>query len=583
MKHFINIKRISLIALMILVVIVMVGCNNNSGSNLTEITKADNTSKEAAENKISSMLKNMSLEEKIGQLLMPDFREWDGKKVTVINDEIASTIKDYHIGGIILFKENFQGRNQTKQLLQSFQTAAEIPLMFAVDQEGGLVTRIPFAPRMPGNMALGATGNTELARKVGLAIGSELNSLGIQINFGPVLDINSNPDNPVIGVRSFGDSVENVTKMGLAYMKGLNEAGVAAVGKHFPGHGDVDLDSHYVLPKSKKTLVQLRELELKPFQAAINNGIQGIMTAHIAFNQIEPGTVKSIKDGLPVEIPATLSSKIMDDLLRKEMRFEGLLFTDAMSMNAVTNHFEPVDAAIRAVNAGADIVLMPADLETVYNGLIEAVNSGKIPLKRIDESVTRILKFKAAYVFDSSNDNKIVLDAVEDFSIEKEAANLSITVVKDDGIIPLKINDNEKIAIIGFDDNNVNSLKNAVQKNYWNVKTIVLNKSLNYTGKLLDNQKEQLGDVSKIIAVISTANSKGDSWQTDTIQNIIDQGITTIVVTARNPNDAAKLKGQYAFIAQYDTGVASFDATSDVIFGKMAAKGKLPIKLRNNQ
>lgn len=583
MKHFMNIKRLTLNVILILAVIVMIGCSNNTVNNLAEIAKANNASKEVIENEIDRMIKKMSLEEKVGQLLMPDFREWDGNKVTVINSEIESAIKDYHIGGIILFKENFQGRNQTIQLLQSFQSAAEIPLMFAVDQEGGIVTRIPFTPRMPGNMALGATGDTELARKVGLAIGSELNSLGIQINFGPVLDINSNPDNPVIGVRSFGDNAENVTEMGLAYMKGLNEAGVAAVGKHFPGHGDVDLDSHYVLPKSNKTLAQLRELELKPFQAAINNGIQGIMTAHIAFNQIEQGTVKSIKDGLPVEIPATLSPKIMNELLRREMGFDGLLFTDAMNMKAVSNHFESVDAAVRAVNAGADVVLMPTDLKLVYEGLIEAVESGKIPIKRIDDSVARILKFKAAYVFGSSNENKVVLDAAEAIDIEKEAASLSITVVKNDGIIPIKMNNNEKIAIMGFDDSNVNSLKNAVQKNYWNVKPIVLSKSLNYAGKLLRTQKKQLSDVSKVIVVISTANNKNDYWQADTVQSIIDQGISTIVVTARNPNDAANLKGEYAFIAQYDTGIVSFDAASDVIFGKMEAKGKLPIELRNNQ
>lgn len=570
-------KLFVLSVLIILIVLIMPGCTNKK-----QIIEKDNSIEKTEENKINNMIKDMTLEEKIGQLLMPDFRKWKGKRVTAINHEIASIIKDYHIGGVILFEENFEGRNQTKQLIQSFQSMAKIPLMFAVDQEGGLITRIPFFPKMPGNMALGATGNSEIARKVGLAIGSELNRLGIHINFGPVLDINNNPDNPVIGVRSFGDNIENVTKMGLAYMTGLNEAGVAAVGKHFPGHGDVNLDSHYILPSSTKTLIQLSELELIPFQATIDNGIQGIMTAHITFSQIDLETAKSIKDGLPIEIPATLSYEIMNDLLREKMGFKGLLFTDAMNMSAVSNHFKSVDSAIRAINAGADVLLMPINLKLVYEGLIEAVKSGKISENRINESVSRILKLKMDYVFDSNNDNKIIVDAVEAMKIEQEAINLSITLVKNEGIIPLEIGNNEKIAIIGFDDSDVKHMKNAVRRNYWNVKTIVLNKDTNYMGKLGRSLKNKLDDVEWIIVVTNTANVKDDMWKVYVTQSIIEHGIPTIVVAARNPYDAIYLEGKYVFIAQYDNGILSFNATSDVIFGKLEPTGKLPVELVKN-
>lgn len=195
--------------------------NETEASNSNSEDKENETTAETSVDLITAKLNELTLEQKIGQLLMPDFRKWNGKNVTTIGEDIASMIKEYHIGGVILFRENFVNRNQTKNMINQFQSHAEIPLMFAVDQEGGLVTRLPFAPRMPGNMALGATGDTALARDVGIAIGSELRELGIHINFGPVVDINNNPDNPVIGVRSFGDNKEEVAAMGISYMQGL--------------------------------------------------------------------------------------------------------------------------------------------------------------------------------------------------------------------------------------------------------------------------------------------------------------------------------------------------------------------------
>ncbi len=540
-------------------------------------TIADNVNQH--KKKVHSMMKKMSLEEKVGQLLMPDFRKWDGKNVTVINDGVRSMIRDYHLGGVILFRENLVDRSQTKLLIESMQKEAKIPLLIGVDQEGGLVTRVTFSPRMPGNMALGATNDPEWARKVGLAIGSDLNDLGIHVNFGPVLDINNNPNNPVIGVRSFGDNAEIVSTLGSAYAKGLNEAGVAAVGKHFPGHGDVDTDSHYFLPKNNKTYDQLLQLELKPFKHLIDLGIQGMMTAHITFDSIESETVKSKKDGMPVTIPATLSKKIQTDILRNDFGFKGVLFTDAMDMSAISDHFGSVDAAIRAIKAGEDVIVMPVDVKRVYEGILDAIKSKELSEDRIDESVERILLLKLGYVYENDRDVKKI-DINEALEIEQEVANASITVVSDEGVLPFSENEEETIALVATNQTDLTRLEGAVKTHNWREETVLISSSSNSLGNLTSSQKQGLKSVDKIVVATNISTAKDKEWQLKTVQSILNLDIPTIVVAARNPYDMNNLKGYKAFIAQYDNGVASFNATGNVLFGQLEAKGKLPVQLR---
>ncbi len=554
---------------------------NDSGTD--ESKNPDNDTSDATDNEmelfIEQKIASMSIEEKIGQLIMPDFRKYDGKKLTVYNDNVGKMIKDYHIGGITLFRENCTSRNQTKQLIKDFQGQADIPLMIAIDQEGGLVTRLPFAPTMPGNMALGATRDTGIAEEVGQAIGSELEELGIHIDFAPDIDVNSNKDNPVIGVRSFGDNEEIVSDMGIAYMKGLNKAGVAAVGKHFPGHGDVALDSHYVLPTSNKTLEELKQIEIVPFQKLIDAGLQGIMSAHITFPNIESGTVESEKDGLPIEIPATLSPKFLTDLVRDDMQFKGLIFTDSMEMNAIANHFGDVDAAIRAINAGTDVVLMPSNLKLVYEGLLEAANDGHITMERINRSVERILRFKYEYIINQDKDKLELIDPAARVEVEQKAANASITVVDNQGIIPISTTEQDKIAIIGFTGQTMDRMYNAIKQHYWKLEKIQLTKSLNMTGKLVSKQKDQLQGITKIILVTSTSSTSDAEFQTKLVKEILTFSIDTVVVAARNPYELDEAIGAKALVAQYDSGVASFQATGNVLFGKLQATGQLPVKI----
>jgi beta-N-acetylhexosaminidase len=535
--------------------------------------------KESVDGKFISV-NEMTLEEKIGQILMPDFRTWNGFPVTAINNEIIKLIQDYHLGGVILFQENVKTFKQTQDLIKNLQEAADIPLMIGIDQEGGLVTRISYAPTMPGNMALGATGDPELARQAGIAIGSELRRLGVQLNFAPVLDVNSNRNNPVIGVRSFGDQPDKVIEMATSYMKGLNQSGVAAIGKHFPGHGDVDLDSHYVLPHSTKTLAELKEIELKPFQALIDKGIQGIMSAHITFNEIDKNFTVSKKDSLPIGMPATLSSYILTDLLRQQMKFEGIVFSDAMNMKAITSHFGPAEAAIRAVSAGADVVLMPYDMKLVYEGLLDAVKSGELSEDRVDEAVERILQMKQTVYFNKDEvfEEMSLSDA---FKLEQQIANKSVTLVKNSGVIPLGKGADEKLIIVGEDEQLLTQFVNSLNPYQQQVDMVRIDKNKNYSGKLSKSQKQTISEGDKIFVVTESSGrlKTQQEWKYSAFRDVIDQGKPVIIVAARNPYDYQDFKDVDAFIAQYSSSDASFKATSAVLYGEIQAVGKLPVKV----
>ena len=251
----------------------------------------------------------MTLDEKIGQMLMPDFRQWkqagesEVQDFTEMNEEVAEIIDEFDLGGVILFAQNVKTTEQTAKLTHDLQQVAindedgNLPLLTTIDQEGGIVTRLGTGTNFPGNMAIGATKNEQSSYDTGSVIGKELNSLGINVNFAPSVDVNNNPLNPVIGLRSFSSNPDLVAKLGVKMIEGIQSNGVAAAAKHFPGHGDTATDSHYGLPKVDKSLEELKKVELKPFQAAIDNGVDMIMTAHIQFPQIEKDTYTSIKDG----------------------------------------------------------------------------------------------------------------------------------------------------------------------------------------------------------------------------------------------------------------------------------------------
>ncbi|WLD91927.1 beta-N-acetylhexosaminidase [Alkalihalobacillus sp. AL-G] len=543
----------------------------------------DPSTKEDAElSEIEARVEQMTVKEKVGQLLMPAIREVDNEPVTNMQPEIKQMIDEYTPGGIVLFRENVQSRQQLKLLISKLQEESEIPLLMSIDQEGGLVTRLSYFPDLPGNMALGATADRSLVKEAGQIIGKELHSLGIHIDFAPAVDINVNPLNPVIGIRSFGDDPKQVAKMGTAFMDGLNEAGVMAVAKHFPGHGGVASDSHYVLPVNPNSIEELRNSELKPFQAMIDEDVQGVMTAHITFPNIETTQLASKKDGLPVHVPATLSPRMINELLREEMRFDGLVFTDAMDMKAISDHFGPGEAAVRTILAGADIIVMPEHLKVAYDSLIEAVESKRVTEKRLNKSVMRILKAKQKFIDANTADLSEGSTIEEVIQLEKKIAEQSITVLKNDQVLPLEEKFEGSIAIVSSDNQLLNAMKNAMWGHHYQFELVRIDSLKNQNGKLTEDQIGQLEQSALTLFVSESPTIVGygeNAWELATLKDAQKYSQDTVLVMARNPYDLTVLPEVDVAIAQYSTESASFQATADVIFGEKEAFGTLPVQI----
>ncbi|MBR4776059.1 MAG: hypothetical protein IK007_00445, partial [Lachnospiraceae bacterium] len=363
----------------------------------TEVATPTEEIKEDTVKTIDSLLSEMSLTEKIEQMLMPNFRYWgvdeDGNDLGLqeMPDEVKNFLQTHPFGGVILFADNINNIEQTVRLVDSMQTAnadgGKTGLFMALDQEGGLIIRLTMGTRLCGNMALGAAASDELTEKAAELIGNEVKAMGFNTDFAPVIDVNSNPSNPIIGVRSFSDDPELVGRMGVAYLKGLTNTGVVTTVKHFPGHGDTATDSHTGLPLVDKSLEELMNNELIPYQTVADSNVDMIMTAHIVFPQLEKETYISIEDGEEICLPATLSHTIITDILRNDMGYDGVVITDAMVMDAIDKNFEPMDSAKLAINAGVDMILIPKEpkcaedldeLAEYIEGVVKLVESGEI-------------------------------------------------------------------------------------------------------------------------------------------------------------------------------------------------------------
>ncbi|MFI7638639.1 beta-N-acetylhexosaminidase [Nonomuraea sp. NPDC049400] len=340
---------------------------------------------------VERALSKMSVEEKVGQLFMPVLYGTAADTVSGENQARygagtpAKVIAKYHLGGVILFPHNVKGVGQVVGLNNGLQKASkEVPLLIGTDQENGLVARMSaLMTDFPGAAEIGATKDPDRARAVAKATGEELRALGVNLDFAPVADVNVDPDNPVIGRRAYGDDPARVAKMVAAAVKGFGEAKVAATAKHFPGHGDTNVDSHTGLPVIKHTRAQWEKVDAPPFKAAIGAGVDAVMSAHIVFPKLDPS-----RD------PATLSKPILTGLLRQKLGFKGVISTDALNMAGVRKKYNDGEIAVRAVLAGADLLLMPNDLPKAHQAVLAAVKSGRISQQRLDQSVTRLLTLK---------------------------------------------------------------------------------------------------------------------------------------------------------------------------------------------
>lgn len=517
---------------------------------------------------VDSIYDNMSLQEKLGQLFMVDLFSSDPKSKS---DRIKTLITDYHLGGIIFSKG---GPVRQAKLNNEFQALSKVPLMIGMDAEWGLAMRLDSTYAFPWNMTLGAIEDNKIVEKIGHRIGEHSKRLGVHINFAPVVDINTNPKNPIIGNRSFGEERENVTEKALAFMKGMQRAGIIGSAKHFPGHGDTDLDSHKTLPTIDFSRERLDTLELYPYKKLIDEGLNSVMIAHLNIPVLEPR----------LNYPSSLSHKVVTGLLKEELGFNGLVFTDALNMKGASNFKKPGEIELAAFLAGNDILLIPEDVPKAMGFLENAYNSEVISEDRLAYSVKKILyaKYKVGL-----NDYKPVnityliedLNTVNDDALYEEAMDNAITVIKNDrAILPIKDLQRKKIAYVNFGDDSGEEFLKQLQK-YAEV-TWVKEKTLDAYVQTLKNYN---------YVIIGFHKSNDNPWKPfQFTQNElvwlyeIARTNTVILDVFARPYAMLDLKTTANFegvIMSYQNSKIAQQLSAQMIFGAREAKGVLPVSL----
>jgi beta-N-acetylhexosaminidase len=505
-----------------------------------------------------------TLEQKIGQLMLVGF---DG---TTLTPEFRAVIQQLDIGGVIFYDRNIASPQQVAQLNADLQAAARAsgaPLLFtAIDQEGGVVARLREErgfTEFPGQMAVAATNDVENARRIARALADELNALGFNINLTPDLDVNNNPDNPIISTRSFGADPARVATYGVAYIETLQRAGIIAIGKHFPGHGDTAIDSHAALPTVPHDRARLDAVELVPFRAAMRANVAGIMTAHITFPAIDP------TPGLA----ATLSPRVLKGLVRDEMHYDGLIMTDELTMGALaTSGYPAPRAAVAALRAGADVLLFQTGYamhREAHAALVDAVKRGEIPEARVDEALRRVLRVKAQFGLMTKDEGRTPEARVglsETRAISREVARQAVTLVRDDAQrVPLKPNTPLLVVETGTyglgQRLGAMTLQVKAQPTPSEI-TMVVNAAEGRT------------------VIVLTSDVAKNRTQADLVNALLKANAPLIVVAARSPYDLRAFPNAPTYLAIYGANPPMLDALAEVLTGKIPARGKLPVELK---
>lgn len=519
----------------------------------------------------------ISIKEKLGQLIMMDFRYWgensDNQPIPFIktNQTINNLFKDYNLSGFILFKENIQTNEQTISLLRDIQSNIATPLFFATDQEGGRVNRIKQGTSGCGNMALAATNKLENAYTMGKIIGDELYSLGININFAPVIDVNSNKNNPIIGVRAYSDNPETVIEYAKSAIGGYHAANIIDCVKHFPGHGDTSSDSHLGSVSVDKSLDELEKTELLPFQKLVNKYTM-VMSAHISMPALDNATHKSISTGQEIVIPATLSHNIITKFLKEKICFKGLVVSDAMDMKAIATHFGAIEATKLAILAGIDILLMPIrvwsekDIYKLENLFVELekeyIQNTKFALA-VDEAYSNILDFKHqhnlhnSYIYKLSKDRQVklanlVVNSKKHQEISLNIAKQSTTIVKNSGIIPYQLEDKQNILIIDSDRQRLSEFCQILKQITYSQKL-----NIDIIAKHIDDELEISIHNSDLVLLISESLKKY-SQRYSTLTSIAPD--KTINIAALTPYDIDYIDNIKNYVCIY--GATSVDQTN---------------------
>ncbi|GGP67063.1 glycoside hydrolase family 3 protein [Streptomyces melanogenes] len=548
----------------------------------------------APSDRLRRIVSRMSLAEKVGQLFVmrvyghsataPDQADVDANMSEMGVRTAAELIAKYHVGGIIYFSwaHNTRDPHQIAELSNGIQRAGlsqptPVPLLIATDQEHGIVCRVGYpATLFPGAMALGAGGSPRDARTVGRVAGAELRALGIRQNYSPDADVNVNPANPVIGVRSFGADPAAVARMVAAEVRGYQEAGIAATAKHFPGHGDTTVDSHTGIPVITHTRQQWEELDAPPFRAAVAAGIDSIMTAHIQFPALDA-----------TNDPATLSHPILTGILREELGYRGVIVTDSLGMQGVRDKYGDDRVPVLALKAGADQLLNPPDLAVAWNGVMAAVTSGEIGVARLDESILRILELKERrglfshpYVSGPGVDRVVGIRphlAAADAVAERTTTLLANT----GGLLPLSRRRHRNVLVVGADP--------ASPSGTTGPPTAVLAKAfteLGFTATALSTgtlpSQAQIDAAvaaarGRDVVVVGTYNAGPGGAQARLVAALGATGVPVVHLAIRNPYDIAHLSGYAASLATYSWTDVELRAAVRVLAGRAAPAGRLPV------
>ncbi len=525
----------------------------------------------AQEQWVDSIMQSMTIDQKIGQLfMMPAYSNKDVKHEVYID----RLIKKYEIGGLIFF----QG-TPTKQaaLTNRFQGFSKVPLMIGFDGEWGLDMRLDNTYRFPWNMALGAIQDDKLVQDFGKHLGKHAKRLGIHVNFAPVVDVNINPANPIIGNRSFGESPENVANKAIAFTKGLQSEGVLASAKHFPGHGDTDVDSHLALPSIPFTEERLDSVELYPYKKLFDSGLASVMVAHLSVPSLESNE----------ELPSSLSKNIVTGVLKNKLGFEGLIFTDALNMKGAANFSSSAEINLEVIKAGNDVLLMPNDIEGTFTKIRAALESGELTEDRINHSVKKILKAKywaGLYAIKPISQENLQADlsTIYDDVLHHKLVKNSITLVKNDkSTFPIKDLIENKIAYVKLGDADNSTFVERL-RDYANVDVI--------KGKTLDMLLHNLKAYNLVI--IGYHKSNANPWKGFKFKNKelvwlqeISRKKHVVLDVFASPYSLLDIKtftNIEAVVVSYQNSKIAQDVSAQLIFGAGSAKGRLPVSINND-
>lgn len=521
--------------------------------------------------RVDAIMAGMSLAEKVGQLFLVWFEGPD------LSPALAEMITEYHVGGIVLFNiaGNVESPAQLTRLINDAQAVATLPLLVAVDQEGGPVARLTTGfTHFPSQMAVGATDDPDATRSMAEVMAAEMQAVGVNMVLGPVMDVNNNPDNPVIGIRSFSSDPDRVSRLGQAMIEAYDEVGIIATAKHFPGHGDTAIDSHFGLPVIPHSREHLDTIELPPFRAAIEQNVPAIMTAHVLLSALDE------------ERPATLSPAVLQGLLREELGYEGLIVTDSLGMAALTQQYGPGEIGLLAFQAGADVLAYGADIaatvadqQAAYQRILAAAESGEISPERLDASVRRILLAKLAYGLFyhpplDPDEAATLTGSPAHQAVARDLAEASITLVRDE-----------------------NGLFPPAQEGQM---LVVYPASLPQFGEALASCRPDLmlrpvplnptaTDVEAILAdsaiaaqvVVATVNARRHPAQVQLVDALNAGAVSErlAVVALQEPYDLLAFPHISTYLATYGNGDVSLHALARALCGAFSPAGRLPVTL----